>query len=115
MITNNEIIGATFIVENLEIAQNDFPEKMNWNDARMACGALGDGWRLPSKLELNILYENKTIIGLFRNVTYWSSTEYPGFRYPVWVLNFLNGSQYHLFKTSMHNVRAVRILITNLK
>ena len=38
---------------------------MNWEDAKKACADLGDGWRLPTKDELNILYENKAKIGGF--------------------------------------------------
>ena len=40
-----------------------------------ACAALGGGWRLPTKDELNILYENKDKIGGFASNNYWSSTE----------------------------------------
>ena len=32
---------------------------MNWHDANKACNALGKGWRLPTKDELNTLYQNK--------------------------------------------------------
>ena len=51
---------------------------MTWEDAKKACAALGDGWRLPTKDELNILYENKDKIGgLIHQLRspYWSSTE----------------------------------------
>ncbi len=37
---------------------------MNWDDAKEACENLGDGWRLPTKDELNILYKNKDKIGV---------------------------------------------------
>lgn len=32
---------------------------MRWSDAKRTCADLGDGWRLPSKSELNILYKNR--------------------------------------------------------
>jgi hypothetical protein len=47
---------------------------MNWNDAEKACEILGDGWRLPTIEQLNILYQNKVAIGGFASDFYWSST-----------------------------------------
>jgi hypothetical protein len=46
------IIGKPFIVDGLNFAQYDFPNKMNWEDAKKACTELGDGWRLPTQDEL---------------------------------------------------------------
>ena len=37
------IIGKSIIIGNLVVAQNDFPKVMNWNDAKLACAALGKG------------------------------------------------------------------------
>ena len=31
---------------------------MNWNEANSACLGLGNGWRLPTKDELNLICEN---------------------------------------------------------
>ena len=45
------IIGKPFIVDGLNFAQYDFPNKMNWEDAKKACTELGDGWRLPTQDE----------------------------------------------------------------
>lgn len=70
-----EIIGKPIKIGNLVVAQNDFPKLMNWVDAKRACAALGKGWRLPTKEELNILYQNKDKIGGFAVIIYWSSTE----------------------------------------
>lgn len=39
------------------------------------CRAAGTGWHLPSKDELNTLYNNRATIGGFTNASYWSSTE----------------------------------------
>lgn len=69
------IIGIPITINNLIIAQNDFPERMNWEDAKKACQSLGNGWRMPSKDELKILYKNFNKIGGFDFVGYWSSTE----------------------------------------
>jgi len=69
----NEIIGKTLNIARLEIAEHDFPEKMTWRDADSVCSSLGEGWRLPSTEELDIIYKNKFVIGGFRDDFYWSS------------------------------------------
>ena len=57
-----EIIGKPIKIGNLLVAQHDFPKTMNWNDAKKACAKLGAGWRLPTKDELNLLYQRKGLI-----------------------------------------------------
>jgi hypothetical protein len=69
------IIGTPIKIINLEVAQNDFPEEMDWDTAIQTCLDLGDGWRLPLDKELNILYQNKDKIGGFNGYYYWSSSE----------------------------------------
>ena len=70
----NNIIGTPFKMDILEVAQYDFPEEMNWDEANKACNALGKGWRLPTKDELNTLYQNKDFIGGFFNTSYWGTS-----------------------------------------
>ena len=50
------IIGKTIKIDDLLVAQNDFPKRMNWNNAY---AKLGKGWRLPTKDELDTLYQNR--------------------------------------------------------
>jgi len=76
---NNEIspvIGNPIKLGNLLIAEHDFKMKMNWDVAKIACSALGNGWHLPNKDELNELYKHKYEIGGFTDDHYWSSSEY---------------------------------------
>jgi hypothetical protein len=103
------IIGKPIKIGNIVVAQYDFPKQMNWNDAKKACEALGDGWRLPSKDELNDLYQIRVVFdnGGFANDLYWSSTELGNL---TLVQNFLNGYQYSLNKDDALYVRAVRAL-----
>jgi len=63
-------------------------------------------WYLPSKDELNLLYENKTAIGGFPDNYYWSSTENDN--YGAWEQNFDNGFQNGSDKNVTIDVRAVR-------
>jgi len=64
-------------------------------------------WYLPSKAELNIMYELKDEIGGFDNNLYWSSTEYNvGF---AWGLSFKGyKSEYTFNKGARCAVRCVR-------
>lgn len=63
-------------------------------------------WYLPSKDELNRLYQNKTVIGMIDY--YWSSTESSITYGPAWCLNFSNGTGYFNDKKNKYAVRAVR-------
>lgn len=105
------IIGKPIRIGNLEVAQYDFPNQMNWLDAQKACASLGPGWRLPTKDELNALYQSywqKSEINLeFKGVyPYWSSKEYDGpFRDAQQIIG---GHQGLHLKEKLFSVRAVR-------
>jgi chondroitin AC lyase len=78
--------------------------------AKMAARYQADGygdWYLPSKAELNIMYQLKDMIGGFEKDMYWSSTELNvGF---AWGQNFNGyGGQYNQNKSSAYGVRCVR-------
>ena len=103
------IIGNPIKIDTLEVAQNDFPREMNWNEANKACEALGNGWRLPTKDELNILYQNKDKIGGFASASYWSSSEYViDYEYVAWFQYFSSGVQTSFSKDVTLYVRAIR-------
>jgi hypothetical protein len=101
-----KIIEEPVRIGKLEVAQNDFTNQCNWRDAVKACSSLGEGWRLPTKDELNLMYINRVVIGGFATKIYWSSTEYDNLnaRYCF----FYNGSAYFSCKYSTYTVRAVR-------
>ena len=73
----SSIIGNPIKIGSIEVAQYDFPNRMKWDDANRTCLNLGEGWRLPTKDELNTLYKNKNQIGNLQDpyLAYWSSTE----------------------------------------
>ena len=98
---------STVKVGNLEVMTEDLGH-MSWDDAKKACADLGDGWRLPTKDELNVLYENKDEIGGFANFFYWSSTEF-GYG-NAWRQHFGTGSQSTGYKENnlYGGVRSVR-------
>ena len=81
--------------------------KYSFKEATDACKLLGEGWRLPTRVELLLMYENKDEIKGFANNYYWSSTEYGNLN--AWGQNFTNGGQdYLLNKFTNYYVRAVR-------
>ncbi len=63
-------------------------------------------WFLPSKDELNALYEQRDTVGGFASNTYWSSSE-DSANY-AWIQTFNNGFQSNGTKTNVYHVRAVR-------
>ena len=68
-------------------------------------GVFGD-WYLPSKYELNLLYEQKAVVGGFTNAFYWSSTESLNDR--AWCQDFDSGSQYNHYRYQTFPIRAIR-------
>ena len=88
-----------------------YPEDLGehtWKDAKKVCEDLGDGWRLPTREELHVMWLNKDNIGGFTNSYYWSSSEYGNFS--AWIQYFYNGSQGFNFKSTTYYVRAIRAL-----
>ncbi len=63
-------------------------------------------WFLPSKDELNLMYQNRGVIGGFAAHYYWSSSEYRSSN--AWYQYFYFGSQYYGLKSSNLRVRACR-------
>jgi hypothetical protein len=112
----NDIIGEPIKIGNLSVAQYDFTDVMDWRNAMQACNALGNGWRLPTKSELYILYKNKNNIkGFLNDAFYWSSTEDDNCC--AWFQNFSGWSKIDMKMVTMH-VRAVNSnasLVTPIK
>ena len=104
-VTKEKQAKSTVKIGDLEVMTEDLGE-MSWEDAKKACADLGDGWRLPTDEELNILYENKAKIGGFCGGYYWSSSE-SGTVF-AWIQDFNNGHQGHRYETSRNYIRAVR-------
>lgn len=62
---------------DLQVANNDFPNKMDWDEATSFCQNIGNGWRLPNIEELEAMcyqlhWNGK---GDFKDGWYWSSSE----------------------------------------
>jgi hypothetical protein len=111
------IIGNSKKLGSLEIAEFYFDdEDMSWDEAQNACTKLGEGWRLPTKEELNEMYKHKEEIGGFDDLPFWSSSictedkslkDLLGYQ-TIWVQFFHNGMQMSILGPAY--TRAVRIL-----
>ena len=102
----SQIIGTTYKLDSIEIAQFDLPTTVTWYNAKRECKELGNGWRLPTKEELDKLYNNKDLIGNFVNTNYWSSTEYNSSY--IWMQVFTHGFIAITLKEGYINSRAVK-------
>lgn len=62
-----------------EIYVNGHDEKsrMEYIVARRACECKGEGWRLPTIGELQIIYEYKNMFGNFKREYYWALDQNP--------------------------------------
>tara|TARA_R110000744_G_scaffold132655_1_gene240881 strand:- start:145 stop:531 length:387 start_codon:yes stop_codon:yes gene_type:complete len=90
---------------SFEVYPDDLGQ-MDWDKAKKACADLGDGWRLPTRLELLLMY-NQEDHGGFANNFYWSSTEFDNLN--AWVQSFSFGYQGDYLKSNgFFYVRAVR-------
>jgi len=88
------------------VAKKDLPDRYNWEKAMKACP---EGWRLPTREELECMCDNRTTIGGFTaDVSYWSSTKYDSsFAYFVtFVSNGFCGKGYG--ESNIFRVRCVR-------
>ena len=107
-IKKTEPIIAPIIIEQhlkFEVYPEDLGEH-TWKDAKKVCKELGDGWRLPTREELHLMWLNRDTIGGFAAAFYWSSSEFK--LNLAWYQSFFNGYQYYNLKNYSYYVRAVR-------
>jgi Protein of unknown function (DUF1566) len=96
----------------------DAPLTMRWEQAmNYAADLYAHGhqdWRLPSKAELHVLFNNRAAIGGFDESGsnpsgwYWSATEDPDYPDVAWMERFSDGDRYWLWKDDDASVRPVR-------
>jgi uncharacterized protein (TIGR02145 family) len=108
-IKDYEEVHKGTILGNLEVFMNDIGE-YSFSDANLECEKLGGGWRVPTKDELNILFENKALLGQFTAGFYWSSTKKEDIVAAAWGQRFEDGFQNFSSTTAKYRnfVRPVR-------
>lgn len=91
-------------------SKHDLSGEADWDEAMDFCSQYTAGgftdWRLPSDIELNLIYLQKGKLGEFVRFSYWSSSEYAG--HFAFFQNFYTGEQDNDFKDNTCYVRAVR-------
>jgi hypothetical protein len=82
-----------------QVAEADAPKLMTWDEADAYAKSLGNGWRLPTREELLLMYEKRNEIGGFETEYrvsdnghwYWSCTEHRTDRSDVYNVQFTDG------------------------
>jgi hypothetical protein len=97
------IIKKTF---NFEVAEKDEPDKMTWNEAMEKFKNNPEGWRLPTRMELLLMYEHREELGSFGKTWYWSSTTDGNLC--AYYQSLYNGLQYWDYRDDDNRVRCVR-------
>jgi len=96
-------------------AEKDLDSTYTWEQAKKACenytvtvdGVTYDDWFLPSKDTLAKLYMNKSAVGGFAGLEYWSSSEFDISK-AAWFQNFYVGAFNYKDRGATLLVRAVR-------
>ena len=93
----------------------DVPFTWKFNDAQRFAldfkGYAHEDWRVPTKGELNVLFQNRATIGGFSETGsgpvgwYWSSSQY---NTTAWEQRFNDGRQLSSFKDDLSSLRLVR-------
>lgn len=106
--------------DKLQVANQDFSNRMTWDMAIRACNELGGGWRLPSVEELKAMYEqlHKKGKGNFKAYldhgpfvsAYWSSQGTENDDINARYFSFYYGFEDHNLKHIFCSVRAVRAI-----
>jgi hypothetical protein len=93
---------------NFEIKPDEWG-KMTWYEALEKVKELGDGWRMPTINELQLIWESEHK-DLFKKESYWSLSEYSFGS--AWVFYFGDSNTYGIDKNDDYYVMAVRDLTT---
>lgn len=88
---------------------------LKWGEAKkVADGYRGggfSGWRLPTKEELNLVYQNLRKLGIIKDGNwYWSSSKGGRFNSEMWLQEFSSGRQsnFSCYGNMLASVRAIR-------
>lgn len=89
-------VGKKFIEIEGKRLEIHLPALMTYRDAEKAVVALGNGWRIPTREELLLIYTSRKEIGGFNSGSdngrwYWSSTEHRDASDLVYAVDFSDG------------------------
>ena len=102
-ITNTDIIVSYFQNFQISTSMREYAAGL----ARAYRGGGYNDWQLPTKDELNLVFQNRNLIGVFNlDSWYWSSTK--DVNYTAWAQNLFNGLQSTKSYDTRYKVRAYR-------
>lgn len=107
-------VGTGLPNTNVMIAKYGDNDTCWWKLIKEKRDSTGLKWFMPSKDELNLMYENRTVItaqggDAFRtdaDTAYWSSSEYSSYR--AWLQEFSTGGQNDSLKVNSYHCRLLR-------
>ena len=106
-----ELLGGLHVtatdVNDLEFGK--LLEDSTWQDALDWAASLGDGWRLPTKEELEAICHSDRKDEYATNGYFWSSSSYVYDTNDAWYVHFYNGYVDYDYKTGTCNARCVRL------
>lgn len=83
-----KVIGRPIEFKGLVVAEFNFPNEMNWLEAKKECENLGKGWRLPTEAEVHSIIKNRDESGISNfkfEMYYWCSDSLSGTRLVVFL------------------------------
>ena len=114
LLTEKEVDTTSVVVTipvTFTVKSHDETKSMTWHEAMAKFGPHGTDkdWRLPTKEELHVIFNNKERIpSLDPDGWYWSSSEYSSYTGCVWTERFSDGHQFYVTKNYSYKVRCLR-------
>lgn len=111
-LSQKDFIGKPIRFTYVEVAQNDYPKELTYDEAIKITKSVGNGWRLPTKEELLKMYEKREFIKGFEWGEYYLSNEIYGKNF-VYTVEFADGKldkgwRYFNGNKIYYNVRLIR-------
>ncbi len=108
-----KIKGNLIDLGDFFVSQYDYFDTVSWDDANKISKSFGIGWRLPSKDELDLIYNLKDQIGGFNPGIYWSGSITSN--NSSIAQRFDNGKQGAVYNDSKFYIRPIFEIPANLK
>lgn len=90
ILSQKYMIKNPHVMDSISVSRYDVSNRLTYEQAKIACKELGEGWRLPTKQEMIKICENKNIQGYLpqlqlvndtiyyedEGLYYWTNEEY---------------------------------------
>ena len=104
----NELLGNFNLFNSSKLVKSHQTELMGWDYAMETCKNYGEGWMLPNKDQLYLMYKKKEYLGMLPLKGYWTCDEYD--KNSAYYQYFFTGTQYVLEKKIPSYARPIRQL-----